>query len=169
MSVSARDLQPMQTHVLYLLSDRAKALIKLAKTGWEWLRLADLFHLLHELAKGASLSRCRQLNPAHQQLSQAQETLGKGQLAGANEAHIESAQPQVAVGEASVNPCKRFATRTGGYLEAISLQVHPWRVEGSVPQSAQEGEAQLGAEVTGLQAWREANGLPVNTKVLAKV
>jgi len=56
-----------------------------------------------------------------------------------------------------------------GHLEAIALQVHPWRVEDSTPQSAQEVEAQLGAEVTALQALMEANGLPVKEQVLAKV
>ena len=49
--VSTR-LEPMQTHVLSLVSDRAKALIKLAQTGLECLSIPDLFHLLHDLAKG---------------------------------------------------------------------------------------------------------------------
>ena len=40
--VSTR-LEPVQTHVLYLLSDRAKALIKLAKTGLECPSIPDLF------------------------------------------------------------------------------------------------------------------------------
>jgi hypothetical protein len=49
-------LEPMQSHVLYLVSDRAKALIKLAHTGLTCLSIPDLFHLLHDLAKGYSLS-----------------------------------------------------------------------------------------------------------------
>ena len=36
-------LEPMKTHVLYLVSDRAKALIKLAKTGLECPSIPDLF------------------------------------------------------------------------------------------------------------------------------
>jgi hypothetical protein len=51
--VKAR-LEPMKTHVLYLVSDRAKALIKLAETGLKCPSIADLFHLLHELVKGYS-------------------------------------------------------------------------------------------------------------------
>src|SRR5260370_17545828 len=92
----------MQTHVLYLVSDRAKALIKLAQIGLECLSMPDLFHLLHDLAKGYSLSIFTQLKAARQQLSQAQERLGKCQVKGASEAQIESPQAQVAAGEASV-------------------------------------------------------------------
>jgi Family of unknown function (DUF6399)/IclR helix-turn-helix domain len=166
--VSTR-LEPMQTHVLYLVSDRAKALIKLAKTGFECLSIPDLFHLLHDLAKGYSLSIGTELKAARQQLSQAQEHLGKCQGQGASEAQIESAQTQVAAGEASVEHWQEVRDTYRGHLEAISLQVHPWRVEDSTPQSAQEVEAQLAAEVTALQALMEANGLPVKKKVMDKV
>ena len=69
--VTAR-LEPLQTSVLYLVSDRAKALIKLAETGLECPSIPDLFHLLHELVKGYSLVIWRQLKTARQGLSRAQ-------------------------------------------------------------------------------------------------
>jgi hypothetical protein len=56
-----------------------------------------------------------------------------------------------------------------GHLETMSLQVHPWRVTDSAPQSAQEVQAQLADEVVALQALLEANGLAVKNKVLDKV
>jgi len=90
-------------------------------------------------------------------------------MKGASEAQIESAQAQVAAGEASVAHWQAVHDTYRGHLEAIALQVHPWRVEDSTPQSAQEVEAHLGAEVTALQALMEANGLPVKEKVLDKV
>src|SRR6266851_148917 len=139
--VSTR-LEPMQTHVLYLVSD---------------------------LAKGYALSIFTQLKAARQQLSQAQERLGKCQVKGASEAQSESAQAQVAAGEARVAHWQAVHDTYRGHLEAIALQVHPWRVEDSTPQSAQEVEAHMGAEVTALQALMEANGLPVKEKVLDKV
>jgi hypothetical protein len=162
-------LEAMKTPVLYLVSDRAKALIKLANTGLECPSIPDLFHLLHDLAKGYSLSIFRQLKAAHQQLSQAQEHLGKCQVEGASEVQIESAQAQVAFGEASVEHWQEVRGTYRGHLEAISLQVHPWRLEDSTPQSAQEVETQLAAEITALQALLETNGLPVKEKVLNKV
>ena len=44
------------TNVLYMVSDRAKALIKLAHTGLGCPSIPDLFHLGHDLAKGYSLA-----------------------------------------------------------------------------------------------------------------
>ena len=45
--------------VKYVVSDRAKALIKLAQQGFESLSIPDLFHASHEMAKifGLSLNR----------------------------------------------------------------------------------------------------------------
>src|SRR5438552_13620011 len=53
--VAAR-LEALGAGVLYLVSDRAKALMKLAETGLECLSIPDLFHLIHELVKSYSLA-----------------------------------------------------------------------------------------------------------------
>jgi hypothetical protein len=166
--VTAR-LEPLQTFVLYLVSDRAKALIKLAETGLECPSIADLFHLLHELVKGYSLGIWRQLKSARQGLSRAQEHLATCQAEGASQAQIESAQVAVATGEAEVAHWEQVRDTYRGHLEAMALQVHPWRVTDSAPQSSQEVEAQLAAEVAALQEVLETNGLPVKQKVLDKV
>ena len=65
--VKAR-LEPMKTQVLYLVSDRATALIKLAETGLKCPSIADVFHLLHELVKGYALVIWRQVQTARQRL-----------------------------------------------------------------------------------------------------
>jgi IclR helix-turn-helix domain len=49
--VKAR-LKTLEVGVVYLVSDRAKALIKLAQTGLDCLSIPDVFPLSHELAKG---------------------------------------------------------------------------------------------------------------------
>ncbi len=120
--VSTR-LKPMPTHVLYLVSDRAKALIKLAQTGFECLSMPDVFHLLHDLAKGSSLSIFTQLKAAREQLSQAQAPLDKYQVKGVSKVQIASAQAQVAAGEARVEHWREVRETYRGHLEAISLQV----------------------------------------------
>ena len=166
--VKAR-LEPMQTQVLYLVSDRAKALIKLAKTGLECPSIPDLFHLLHDLAKGYSLAIWRQVKSVRQELSRAQALLAKCQASGASEAAAQAAQAAVAVGEAKVAHWQQVRDTYRGHLEAMSLQVHPWPVTASTPQSAQEVEAQLAAEVIALQELLETQGLPVKKAVLDKV
>ena len=166
--VTAR-LEPLQASVLYLVSDRAKALIKLAKTSLECPSIPDLFHLLHELAKGYSLAIWHQVKTARQALSRAQAHLARCQAEGASEGAIESAQVAVATGEAEVAHWQQVRDMYRGHLEAISLQVHPWRVTDSTPQSSQEVEAQLAAEVAALQELLESHGLAVKPKVLDKV
>jgi hypothetical protein len=166
--VTAR-LEPMKTYVLYLVSDRAKALIKLAETGLECPSIPEVFHLLHELAKGYSLAIWSQWKTARQVRSRAQEHLATCQASGASEAQIESAQAAVADGEADVEHWQQVRDTYRGHLGAMSLQVHPWRVTDSTPQSSQEVEAQLAAEVAALQALLQSNGLTVKKKVLDKV
>src|SRR5262245_1593311 len=48
-------LTTLGTEVLYMVSDRAKALIKLAQKGLHCPSIPDLFHMGHDLAKGYSL------------------------------------------------------------------------------------------------------------------
>jgi len=43
------------------VSDRAKALIKLAEQGLECVSIPDVFHLIHDLVKSYSLAICRPL------------------------------------------------------------------------------------------------------------
>jgi len=159
----------MQTHVLYLVSDQAKALIKLAETGLKCPSIPDLFHLLHELVKGYSLGIWRQLKTARQGLSRAQEHLATCQAEGASQSQIESAQVAVATGEADVAHWQQVRDTYRGHLEAMSVSVHPWRLTDSIPQSSQEVEAQLAAEVAALQELLESQGLAVKQKVLDKV
>jgi hypothetical protein len=44
----------LEVGVVYLVSDRAKALVKLAQTGLGCLSIPDVFHLSHDLAKKLS-------------------------------------------------------------------------------------------------------------------
>src|SRR2546427_5691605 len=88
--------------VLYLVSDRAKALIKLAETGLECQSVPDLFHLLHELVKSYSWAICARLRQARQAVSQAQESVSKGQASHPSGAETQQAQAVVEASEAEV-------------------------------------------------------------------
>src|SRR5262249_59023029 len=72
--VKAR-LKTFGVGVLYLVSDRAKALVKLAHTGLGCLSIPDLFHLSHDLTKGYSLAIFSRLRQAQQGLDQAKQHL----------------------------------------------------------------------------------------------
>ena len=68
------------TQVLYMVSDRAKALIKLAHTGLRCPSIPDLFHLGHDLAKGYALGIFGRLHQAKRALEQAKQGLEKLRL-----------------------------------------------------------------------------------------
>ncbi len=92
--VKAR-LETLGVRVLYLVSDRAKALIKLAETGLECLSVPDLFHLLHDLVKGYALAICSRLRQAQQALQQAQERLATCQTSHPDGPEVQQAQAVV--------------------------------------------------------------------------
>ena len=96
------------TEVLYLVSDRAKALIKLAHTGLGCLSIPDLFHLSHDLAKGYALSIFGRLRQAQQALEQAKQRLEA----------LPASPPEPCAGSAGTGLCRglrdRGATLAGG-------------------------------------------------------
>jgi hypothetical protein len=131
--VKAR-LAVLGVEVRYLVSDRAKALIKLAETGLECLSMPDVFHLIHELVKSYSLSMCSRLRQARQALKQAQE-----QRSGAE---APQAQTVVEAREAEVTHWETVHSAYRHHLERVSLTVHPWRVFDSTRQRSEEVERQ---------------------------
>ena len=88
--------------VLYLVSDRAKALVKLAHTGLDCLSIPDLFHLSHELAKGYSLSIFGRLRQAQQVLAHARQRLEALQASQPGSAQVQQIQASVEACEAGV-------------------------------------------------------------------
>jgi hypothetical protein len=162
-------LETLGTEVLYLVSDRAKALIKLAETGLGCLSIPDLFHLIHELVKSYSLAILGRLRQARQTLMQAQERLRMCQVSNPSGAEVQQAQ---AVVEASAAQVKHWETVDSAYrqhLERVSLLVHPWRLCDSTRQTSQEVERQLHAEIEAIGVLVETHGLPVKKKAVDKV
>jgi hypothetical protein len=166
--VKAR-LKTLEVGVLYLVSDRAKALIKLAQTGLGCLSIPDLFHLSHELVKSSSLTIFSRLRHAQQALTHARERLAMCQAS-----HPDSAQAQQvqALVETSAVEVKRWQGVGSAYRQGLgnlSLRMHPWRLLDSTRQTSHEVERQLHAEVEALEALMETNGLPVKKNALNKV
>ena len=163
-------LSTFGTEVLYLVSDRAKALIKLAQKGFDCPSIPDLFHLAHDLAKSYSLAIFSRLRQAKQELDQATqhlETLSK--KSPADPAHIAQAQSQVETCVTSVHHWQAVGKTWRQHLSNLSRIVHPWRLSDSRRQSSREVEEQLQAELKAIQTWLEINRLPVKKETLSKV
>ena len=166
--VEAR-LKALGVGVLYLVSDRAKALIKLAETGLECLSMPDVFHLIHELVKSYSLAICGRLRQARQALKQAQEHLSTSQASPPSGADVQQAQAVVEASAAEVTRWESVHRAYRHHLETVSLSLYPWRLVDSTRQTSEEVACQLHAEIEAIEALVATHGLPVKKKALDKV
>src|SRR5262245_31751681 len=162
-------LKTLGTGVLYLVSDRAKALVKLAHTGLGCLSIPDLFHLSHDLAKSYSLSIFSRLRQGQQALVQARQRLEALQASHPGSAQVQQAQASVEACEAVVARWQGVRSAYRQSLSNLSRILHPWRLVDSTRQTSQEVERQLQAELQALERWLETNGLPVKQGTLDKV
>jgi hypothetical protein len=155
--------------VSYLVSDRAKALLKLAHTGLGCLSIPDLFHLSHELAKGYSLSIFSRLRQAQQALAHARQHLEALQASPPESAQIQQAQVSVEHCEASVQRWQEVRSAYRQRLANLSRVLHPWRLVDATRQTSQEVEHQLHVEIQALETLLDTNGVPVKQGTLDKV
>jgi hypothetical protein len=162
-------LQALGTGVLYLVSDRAQALIQLAEQGLECLSMPDFFHVVHELIKSYSLAIGRHLRHAQQDLKQAQEALARlqerpqaAQAAPAAMALVETRQAEVQQWEESQRTYRH-------HLETLSLTLHPFRLSDSTPQTSEQVARQLHAEVEAIEALASRQQLPSRHHAMQKV
>jgi Family of unknown function (DUF6399)/IclR helix-turn-helix domain len=163
-------LTTLGTEVLYLVSDRAKALIKLAHTGLGCLSIPDVFHLSHDLAKGYSLAIFGRLRHAKRDLEHATQRLETVQQ------NAQAAPAQVVQGQAQVTVCATSVTHWQGvgqawrqHLSKLSCILHPWRLVDSTRQTSPEVEERLQAELEAIETLLETNGLPRKPDTMDKV
>jgi hypothetical protein len=161
-------LKTFGTKVLYMVSDRAKALIKLAHTGFSCPSIPDLFHLGHDLAKSYSLCIFGRLRQAKRELEQAKQHLEK--LPESVQAErVQIAQARVAACSTSVHHWQEVGSAWRQHLSNLSRILHPWRLLDSIRQTSKEVEQQLQAELQAIETLLETNGLPMKQDPLGKV
>ena len=163
-------LTTLGTEVLYMVSDRAKALIKLAQQGLRCPSIPDLFHIGHDLAKGYSLGIVGRLRQAKRGLEQAKQCLEKLQKhVQAKPAQVAQAQARVAACATSVHHWHEVGSAWRQHLANVSRILHPWRLADSIRQTSKEVEEQLRAELQAIETLLETNGLPMKKDTLDKV
>ena len=163
-------LTTLGTEVLYRVSDRAKALIKLAHTGLGGPSIPDVFHLGHDLAKSYALAIFGRLRQAKRDLEHAQQRLETlQQNAQVDRAHIAQGQARVAACATSVTHWQEVGRAWRQHLANVSRILHPWRLADSSRQTSKEVEEQLRAELEAIETLLETNGLPVKKGTVDKV
>ena len=145
---------------LSLVSDRAKAVIQLAETGFECLSMPDFLHLAHDIVKSYALAIGRQLRQAHKALQQAEERLTRRQSqAPRRQDDLESALQ----GEACRAEGMRWAEVQRTYrqhLETLSLILHPCDIDAATAQTSQQVARRLHTEVEAIEALAARSQLP---------
>jgi hypothetical protein len=133
------------------VSDRAKALIKLAETGLECLSIPEVFHLIHDLVKRYSLAMYSRLRQARQALSHAQERLATCQASDPSGAEAQRAQALVEASAAEVEHWERVRSAYLRHLETVSLIMPPWRIMDATCQTSDDVAGQLQAEIAAIE------------------
>ena len=162
-------LKALGTHVLYLVSDRAKALIQLAEKGLECLSMPDFFHVVHDIIKSYSLAIGRRLSQARQELTKAKEALARRQGLPQAAHDDPDVQALVAARQAEVQQWEEVQHTYRHHLEMLSLILHPFRLSDSTPQTSAQVESRLHAEVEAIEALAKRHQLPARPPAMKKV
>jgi hypothetical protein len=162
-------LKSLGATVLYLVSDRAKALIQLAETGFECLSMPDFFHCLHDIVKSYSLAIGRQLRHAQQELAHVETRLTRClDRAPGCQANEERAL-LVAARCAEVQRWTEVQRTYHNHLETLSLALHPFDLADSAAQTSTQVARRLQVEVEAIEALAARHQLPACHAVRSKV
>jgi hypothetical protein len=155
-------LKPLGATVLYLVSDRAKALIQLAEMGFECLSMPDFFHCLHDIVKSYSLAIGQKLKQAQQALTQAEACLAK-RPDNRESALLVEAQHAAVTRWAEVQRTYRQ------HLATLSLTLHPFNIDDATPQTSMQVARRLHAEVEAIEALAAHHQVPTCDAARTKV
>jgi hypothetical protein len=162
-------LKALGTHVLSLVSDRAKALIQLAEQGLECLSMPDFFHVVHDITKSYSLVIGRRLSQARQDLMKAKEALARRQDWPQAAPDDREGQALIGASQAEVQQWEEMQHTYRHHLERLSLILHPFRLSDSTPQTSDQVESRLHAEVEAIEALAQRHQLPARPPAMKKV
>jgi hypothetical protein len=162
-------LKVLGTGVLYLVSDRAQALIQLAAQGLACLSMPDFFHVVHEIIKSYSLAMGRHLRQAHQELKQATEALARLQGRPHADHDAPEAKALVEARQAEVQHWEEVQRTYRHHLETLSLTLHPFRIADATPQTSAQVESRWQAEVEAIETLARRHQLPARPHAMQKV
>jgi hypothetical protein len=162
-------LQALGTSVLYLVSDRAKALIQLAEQGLQCLSMPDFFHFMHDIVQSYSLAFGRRMRQAHTALLEAQEALARLQGRPSAVQEAPAAQAVVAMRQGEVTRWEEAHHTYRCHLETLSLTLHPFRLADAAPQTSSQVASHLQATVTAIEVFAQSHQLPTRHAAITKV
>ena len=150
-------------HCRQMVSDQAKALIKLALKGVGCQWIPDLFHLLLKLGQPFGSTIGRQLGHLSKQLTKVQTQLERARQQGKNIQELDAQLGQLR------HQYEQMEQAQQTYHQAVhqmTTQVHPFCLEGSAFQTAHSVQAALHQPLQTLQTLAQTLGLAKATTAL---
>lgn len=162
-------LDQMNLRVIHFVSDRAKALIKLALEGFGCQSGADLFHGEYDLTKWLGSAFCRQVVRIIKQLEKSKMSLAKlQQKTNANPEEIQEKEREIKQRETTLKTLIFGRDSYQGVLQKISTIVHPFTLEKDGQQTSEQVENMLNEQVQELQKIAENHGISDSKESLKK-
>jgi hypothetical protein len=161
-------LKALGTSVVYLVSDRAKALIQLAEQGFECLSMPDFFHFMHDIVKSYSLTLARQVRQAHQALTHAETVLARHPGL-ASDPDSPAVKAEVEARRTEVQRWEEVQRTYRQHLETLSLTLHPFDISDAAPQTSAQVQSRLQAAIEAIEALAARHQLPNRYDTMKKV
>lgn len=154
---------------LYLVSDRAKALIQLAEIGFECLSMPDFFPCVHDMVKTYALTIGQRLHHAQQALARAEARLPRRQERGPWCQEIQLDARLVAARRAAVTQWTAVQQTYRQHLETLALTLHPFHLDDATGQTSTQVTHRLLAEVEAIEALAARHQFPAGHAAKTKV
>jgi hypothetical protein len=139
-------LSQLGLKVRYCVSDRAKALVKLALDQMQCPSIADLFHALRELSRGIGRELAGQLFRVNRRLCELAQT-------SENEALNQHLQAQLTA-------LQTAQQQYHAILHQLTSSLHPFAMGSGIAQTSTMVEAQLQAQIQALKQLKRTHQLP---------
>lgn len=151
--------------VKYLVSDRAKALVKLALDGLGCPSIADLFHALREISQKVGCHLGRQLQKVETQIAKVKTELEQRTVAGLATTQQQKSLSRLVQEQGELKQTQAFYHRQ---LQQLSLTVHPFALPDSSFQTSEEVRAALQVPLQALRDLTPVAAIPQLTQALDK-
>ncbi len=158
-------LEPLGLRLRYLVSDRAKALVKLALDGLHCPSIPDVFHALRDLAKVVGVSFHLKLARLEDKRAQAERTRSGLQAKGKNTYVQERLMGRL---DEQIATLRADQAGVQQRLREASYAVHPFALTDSSRQQATEVRATLDQTLDELNTLRARHTAGDNTAAVAK-
>lgn len=174
MSLLRPHLLAWPVEIKQVVSDQAKALIKLAADGFECLHVPDLFHATQEVVKAMGLSFAQQLKQAGDEIDPLREsiqTLNKEITWLPSQHYTQAFQPRQTILCGVLKKYRLIEEGQNHYRQLLldlSKQVHPFSVDDSAMQSSAQVLSALQQTLQALKDLKNRFGIPDASDRLGK-